>query len=79
MSERASYTGTQDRWDHSSATDARDNEPGPTFRVPADPTDAQCDDGGEADTFKEESQAQHGDAGVLPLGRGCGVEDYHAS
>lgn len=47
------------RRDHGSATNAAHNEPRATFIVPTQATDAQGDDGGEADRLEEEDAEEH--------------------
>lgn len=47
-------------WRHNgSATNTADNEPGTTFIVMTQATDAEGDDGGETDRLEEEDDEEH--------------------
>lgn len=52
--EKLTYRYAQDRWHSRAPGYTCNNKAGAALGVPSDATDAQGDDGGEADAFKEE-------------------------
>ncbi len=57
MVKRITYSDTQNRWHSRAPGHSRNDETRAALGVPSETTDAQGDDGGEADAFKEEGQA----------------------